>query len=123
MYSHWLCSPLLLSVSSLDCSDLGLKAEEGSVRPVTEELEVLKKLIGGLQDIKLIGEVRGEGGGRRTEPWCFNSQHLTVQQSDERFHLSDHLDQLGHCRVVVLLRHSVEPLKVVLVQLQVGMKL
>lgn len=76
MYSHWLCSPLLLSVSSLDCSDLGLKAEEGSVCPVTEELEVLKKLIGGLQDIKLIGEVRGEGGGRRTEPWCFNSQHL-----------------------------------------------
>lgn len=76
MYSHWLCSPLLLSVSSLDRGDLGLKAEEGSVRPVTEELEVLKKLIGGLQDIKLIGEMRGEGGGRRTEPWRFNSQHL-----------------------------------------------
>lgn len=66
----------LLSGWSLHCRNLGLEAEECPVRPVTEELEVLKKLIGGLQDVKLIGKVRGEGGGRWTQPWCFNSQHL-----------------------------------------------
>lgn len=39
--------------------DLGLEAEKRSIRPVTEELEVLKELMAGLQDIKLIGELWG----------------------------------------------------------------
>lgn len=62
--------------SSLYCRDFGLEADESSVRPITEELEVLKKFMAGLQDIKLIGEVRGEGGGCWSQPWRFNSQHL-----------------------------------------------
>lgn len=61
---------------SLYCRDFGLKAEKCSVRPITEELEVLKELVAGLQDIKLIWEVRWEGGGGWSQPWCFNSQHL-----------------------------------------------
>lgn len=52
-----------------------------------------------------------------------NSLYLTVQQGDKRFHLSDHLYKLGHCRVVVLLWNPVQPLKVVLIQLQVSMQL
>ncbi len=82
VYPHWLCSQVVerkrTSVLglSLYCRDFGLETEECSVCPVTEELEVLKKLVAGLQHIKLIGEVRGEGGGRRSQPWCFNSQHL-----------------------------------------------
>lgn len=69
--------------SSLYCGDFGLEAEERSVRPVTEELEVLKKLLTGLQDIKLIGELRGEGGGGRGQSWCLNSQHLQeTRQTD-----------------------------------------
>lgn len=61
---------------SLHRGDLGLQAEERSVRPVAEELEVLKELVAGLQHIKLIGELRGEGRGCRSQPWRFNSQHL-----------------------------------------------
>lgn len=49
--------------------------------------------------------------------------YLTVQQVDERFHFSDHLCQLGQCRMVVLLWNLVQPLKVVLIQLQVSMQL
>lgn len=49
--------------------------------------------------------------------------YLTVQQVDERFHFSDHLHQLGQWRVVVLLWNLVQPLKVVLIQLQVSMQL
>lgn len=79
---HWLCSQAVerkrvnVLGLSLYCRDFGLEANECSVRPITEELEVLKKLMTRLQDIKLIWEVRGEGGGRRSQPWCFNSQHL-----------------------------------------------
>lgn len=61
---------------SLHRGDLGLEAEEGSIRPVTEELEVLKELVAGLQDVELIREVWGQGGGRRSQPWRFDSQHL-----------------------------------------------
>lgn len=39
--------------------DLGLEAEKRSICPVTEELKVLKELMAGLQDIELIGELRG----------------------------------------------------------------
>lgn len=46
-----------------------------------------------------------------------------MQEIDERLHLLDHLHQLGQRRVVVLLGHPVEPLKVVLVELQVGVQL
>lgn len=49
--------------------------------------------------------------------------YLTVQQVDERFHLSDHFDQLRQRRVVVLLWDLIQPFKVVLVQLQVSMQL
>lgn len=63
-------------VLSLDCRDFGLEAKERSVCPITEELEVLKKLVAWLQDIELIGEVRGEGWGRLGQPWRFNSEHL-----------------------------------------------
>ncbi|TNN81109.1 hypothetical protein EYF80_008765 [Liparis tanakae] len=42
--------------SSLRRGDLGLEADECSVSPVTEELEVLKELVAGLQDIELIWE-------------------------------------------------------------------
>lgn len=65
------------------CSDFGLEDKECSVCPITEELEVLKKLMGGLQDIKLKGEVRGEGRGRLSQPWCFNSQHLEERQREQ----------------------------------------
>lgn len=61
---------------SLHRGDLGLEAEKGSIRPVTEELEVLKELVAGLQDVELIREVWGQGGGRRSQPRSFNSQHL-----------------------------------------------
>lgn len=61
---------------SLHGGHLGLEAEERSVRPVAEELEVLQELVAGLQDVKLVGEVRGEGGGRRSQPRRFDSQHL-----------------------------------------------
>lgn len=44
---------------SLHHGDLGLEAEKRSIRPVTEELEVLKELMAGLQDIELIGELWG----------------------------------------------------------------
>lgn len=81
-YPHWLCRRVVKRRktnelgSSLYCRDLRLEADECSVSPVTEELEVLKELMAGLQDIKLIWEVRGEGGGHLSQPWCFNSQHL-----------------------------------------------
>lgn len=61
---------------SLHRGDLGLEAEKGSIGPVTEELEVLKELVAGLQDVELIREVRGQGGGRRSQPRRFHSQHL-----------------------------------------------
>lgn len=61
---------------SLHRGDLGLEAEKGSIRPVTEEFEVLKELMAGLQDIELIREVWGQGGGCRSQPRCLNSQHL-----------------------------------------------
>lgn len=51
---------------SLHRGDLGLEAEKGSIRPVTEELEVLKELVAGLQDVELIREVWGQGGGGRS---------------------------------------------------------
>lgn len=44
---------------SLHRRDLGLEAEKRSIRPVTEELEVLKELMAGLQDIELIRELWG----------------------------------------------------------------
>lgn len=61
---------------SLHCRNLGFKADERSVRPVTEELEVLEELVAGLQDIKLIGEVRGQGRSSWSQLWCFDSEHL-----------------------------------------------
>lgn len=70
LWSHWLCA------SSLYCRHFGLEADECSVCPIAEELEVLKKLLAGLEDVKLIGEVRGEGGGCWSLHWCFHSQHL-----------------------------------------------
>lgn len=51
---HWLCSQVVerkrTSVLGLSLyySDFGLQADECSVRPITEELEVLKKLMAGL---------------------------------------------------------------------------
>ena len=77
--SSWLCSQVLLG-SSLDCSNFGLEADERSVRPITEELEVLEELVAGLQHIELIGEVGGEGGGGLSQPRCFNSQHLWTRR-------------------------------------------
>lgn len=44
---------------SLHRRDLGLEADKRSICPVTEELEVLKEFMAGLQDIKLIGELWG----------------------------------------------------------------
>lgn len=44
---------------SLYRGDLGLEAEKRSIRPVTEELKVLKELMAGLQHIELIGELWG----------------------------------------------------------------
>lgn len=75
---------------SLYCRDFGLEADKCSVCPVTEELEVLKKLMAGLQDIKLIGKMRGEGGGSWSQLWCFNSEHLwerikSGKQMDQQF--------------------------------------
>lgn len=67
---------MMLGLSLHRGIDLGLEAEKGSVRPVTEELEVLKELMAGLQDVELIREVWWQGGGRRSQPWRFNSQHL-----------------------------------------------
>lgn len=122
MHSHWLCS-LLVNGLSLNCRDFGFKAEKRSVRPIAKELEVLEKFMAWLQDVKLIGEMRGEGGRCRSQLWCFNPQHLTVQHVDERFHFFDHLSQLGQCGVVVLLWNPAQPLKVVLIQLQVSIQL
>lgn len=53
MCTRWLCSHIVegknMSVlGSLYCGDLGLEADEGSVRPVTEQFEVLKQLVAGL---------------------------------------------------------------------------
>lgn len=62
--------------SSLSWRGFGLEADERSVRPITEELEVLKELVAGLQDIKLIGQVRREGGGCLSQLRGFDSQHL-----------------------------------------------
>lgn len=62
--------------SSLDCRSFGPEAEERSIGPITEELEVLEKLVAGLQDVKVRREVRREGGGGRSQLWCFNSLHL-----------------------------------------------
>lgn len=82
---HCLCSQIvkkkIINVTglSLYCRDFGLQAEKCSVCPITEELEVLKKLMAGLLDIKLIEEVRGEGGGCWSQPRCFNSQHLLIR--------------------------------------------
>lgn len=44
---------------SLYRRDLGLEAEKRSIGPVTEELEVLKELVAGLQDVELIGQLWG----------------------------------------------------------------
>lgn len=54
MYPRWLCSRVVERKrtnalgASLYCGDFGLEADECSVRPVAEELEVLEKLVAGL---------------------------------------------------------------------------
>ena len=82
MYPH-VCSQIVCG-SSLYCSNFGLEADECSVCPIAEELEVLKKLMTGLQDIELIGKVRGEGRGCRSQLWCVNSLHLWRRQADKQ---------------------------------------
>lgn len=80
LHPLWRCSRVVEKKNvlglSLYCRDFGLEAEKRSVCPITEELKVLKELMAGLQDIKLIGQLDGEGGGGWSQLWCFNSQHL-----------------------------------------------
>lgn len=85
----WSCFPFLskaelrrlllgsaLCGSSLHCRSFGLEAEERPIRPITEKLEVLQKLMAGLQDVKVRGEVRRQGRRSRIQLWCFDSLHL-----------------------------------------------
>lgn len=64
---------------SLYCRDFGFEAKKCSVRPVAEELEVLKELVAGLKDVKLVGQVRGQRRGRWGHSRCIHFQHLCAR--------------------------------------------